>query len=177
MCPTQCHRGHMREDLSNDGSGFKCWWGGQWTHFIKFCQRAQWNVCKALFLCMSLLMEFLVADVATRSLLMSFVKDNYGLLSVAEELDEKLALCALCEDSIFIPLHSEWPEWPASPGWGPLSCNDGVQSNVQDITQVSTNETNLSLVVYYFCLYLNWIDLAWDKTQYSNMETECSVLL
>lgn len=64
-------------------------------------------MCKALFLCMSLLMEFLVADVATRSLLMSFVKDNYGLLSVAEELDEKLALCALCEDSIFIPLHSE----------------------------------------------------------------------
>lgn len=50
---------------------------------------------------MSLLMEFLVADVATRSLLMSFVKDNYGLLSVAEELDEKLALCALCEDSAF----------------------------------------------------------------------------
>lgn len=50
---------------------------------------------------MSLLMEFLVADVATRSLLMSFVKDNYGLLSVAEELDEKLALYALCEDSAF----------------------------------------------------------------------------
>lgn len=50
---------------------------------------------------MSLLMEFLVADVATRSLLMSFVKDNYGLLTVAEELDEKLALCALCVDSAF----------------------------------------------------------------------------
>ncbi len=46
---------------------------------------------------MSLLMEFLIADVATRSLLMSFVKDNYGLLTV----DEKLALCALCVDSAF----------------------------------------------------------------------------
>ncbi len=50
---------------------------------------------------MSLLMEFLIADVATRALLMNFVKDNYGLLTVAEELDEKLALCALCVDSAF----------------------------------------------------------------------------
>lgn len=47
---------------------------------------------------MSLLMEFLIADVATRALLMNFVKDNYGLLTVAEELDEKLALCV---DSAF----------------------------------------------------------------------------
>lgn len=32
---------------------------------------------------------------------MSFVKDNYGLLTVAAVLDEKLALYVLCVDSAF----------------------------------------------------------------------------
>lgn len=74
------HAGQLRfikQSLCANGSEFR--WGGQYTHFITFCQKSQWNVCGALFLCMSPSMEFQIADVATRSLLMSFVKDNYGL--------------------------------------------------------------------------------------------------
>ena len=52
-----------------------------------------------LFLCMSPSMEFLVADVTTRSLLMSFVKDNYGLVGMARD-GMKSWLCVPCVDIV-----------------------------------------------------------------------------
>jgi hypothetical protein len=54
--PRWARRAH-KQSLCADGSGFKCWWGGQYTHFITFCQRAPWNVCGTLFRCMSSLHE------------------------------------------------------------------------------------------------------------------------
>lgn len=48
-------------------------------------------------------MEFLIADVATRSLLMSFVKDNYGLGGMARE-GMKSWLCAVWVDVALWPL-------------------------------------------------------------------------
>lgn len=90
----------IKQSLCTSVSEFR--WGGQYTHFITFCQKAQWNVCGTLFLCMSPSMEFLIANVATRSLLMSFVKDNYGLGGMAR-VDEKLALCGLGRCCIATP--------------------------------------------------------------------------
>lgn len=52
---------------------------------------------------MSPSMEFLIADVATRSLLMSFVKDNYGLGGMARE-GMKSWLCAVWVDVALQPL-------------------------------------------------------------------------
>lgn len=52
---------------------------------------------------MSPSMEFLVADVATRSLLMSFVKDNYGLGGMARE-EMKSWLCVVWVDVALRPL-------------------------------------------------------------------------
>lgn len=52
---------------------------------------------------MSPSMEFLIADVATRSLLMSFVRDNYGLGGMAGE-GMKSWLCALWVDVALRPL-------------------------------------------------------------------------
>ena len=105
-------RGLIKQSLCTDGSGFKCWWWGQYTHFITFCQRAQWNVYGTLFLCMSPSMEFLVADVATRSPLMSFVKDNYGLGGVSR-VGMKSRLCAERVDialrPLVLPMPSRWP--------------------------------------------------------------------
>lgn len=108
------HAGQLRlikQSLCTNGSEFR--WGGQYTHFIKFCQKAQWNVCGTLFLCMSPSMEFLIADVATRSLLMSFVKDNYGLGGMARE-GMKSWLCAVRVDVVLRPLLLSIPcVWPA----------------------------------------------------------------
>lgn len=91
----------IKQSLCTSGSEFR--WGGQYTHFITFCQKAQWNVCGTLFLCMSPSMEFLIADVATRSLLMSFVKDNYRLGGTARE-GMKNWLCAVWVDVALRPL-------------------------------------------------------------------------
>ena len=52
---------------------------------------------------MSPSMEFLVADVATRSLLMSFVKDNYGLGGVSR-VGMKSRLCVESVDIALRPL-------------------------------------------------------------------------
>ncbi len=52
---------------------------------------------------MSPSMEFLIVDVATRSLLMSFVKDNYGLGEMARE-GMKSWLCAVWGDVALRPL-------------------------------------------------------------------------
>lgn len=108
------HAGPLRlikQSLCTSGSEFR--WGGQYTHFITFCQKAQWNVCGTLFLCMSPSMEFLIADVATRSLLMSFVKDNYGLGGMAKE-GMKSWLCAVWVDVASWPLLLCIPcVWPA----------------------------------------------------------------
>ena len=112
------HAGQLRltkRSLCTNGSEFR--WGGQYTHFIKFCQKAQWNVCGTLFLCMSPSMEFLIADVATRSLLMSFVKDNYGLGGTAGE-GMKSWLCGFWVDVVLWPLLLSIPcEWPALHVW------------------------------------------------------------
>lgn len=51
---------------------------------------------------MSPSMEFLIADVATRSPLMSFVKDNYGLGGMARE-GMKSWLCAVWIDVALRP--------------------------------------------------------------------------
>lgn len=67
-------------------------------HFVK-----GHNVCGTLCLCMSPSMEFLVADVATRSLLMSFVKDNYGLGGMTRE-GMKSWLCVVGVDVALRPL-------------------------------------------------------------------------
>lgn len=108
------HAGQLRlikQSLCTSGSEFS--WGGQYTHFITFCQKAQWNVCGTLFLCMSPSMEFLIADVATRSLLMSFVKDNYGLGGMARE-GMKSWLCVVWVDVALRPLLLSIPRvWPA----------------------------------------------------------------
>lgn len=107
------HAGQLRlikQSLCTNGSGFT--WGGQYTQFITFCQKAQWNVCGTLFLCMSLSMEFLIADVATRSLLMSFVKDNYRLGETDRE-GMKSWLCAVWVDvaprPLLLTLTCIWP--------------------------------------------------------------------
>lgn len=79
------HAGHRKlviQSLCSSGSEFT--WGGQYVHFITFCQKAQWNVCGTLFLFMSPAMEFLITNVTTRPLLMSFVKDNYKLGGMAK---------------------------------------------------------------------------------------------
>ena len=108
------HAGQLRlikQSLCTSGSEFRR--GGQYTHFITFCQKAQWNVCGTLFLCMSPSMEFLIADVATRSPLMSFVKDNYGLGGMARE-GMKSWLCAVWIDVALRPrLLSVARVWPA----------------------------------------------------------------
>lgn len=98
------HTGQLRlikQSLCTNCSEFT--WGGQYTHFITFCQRAQWNLCGTLFLCMSLSMEFLIVDVVTRSLLMSFVKDNYRLREMDRE-GMKSWLCVLLVDVAMRPL-------------------------------------------------------------------------
>lgn len=107
------HAGQLRlikQSLCTNGSGFT--WGGQYTQFITFCQKAQWNVCGTLFLCMSLSMEFLIADVATRSLLMSFVKDNYRL-GETDRVGMKSWLCAVWVDvaprPLLLTLTCIWP--------------------------------------------------------------------
>lgn len=87
-------------------------------------------------------MEFLVADVATRSLLMSFVKDNYGLLLVAKEFNKKIALCALCVDSAFSsPCTLSDPNDLTLSWLKAIVLQDGVLPNVHDITQISTDCT------------------------------------
>lgn len=120
------HAGQLRlikQSLCTDGSEFR--WGGQYTHFIKFCQKAQWNVCGTLFLCMSPSMEFLIADVATRSLLMSFVKDNYGIGGMAKD-GMKSWLCVVWVNVVLWPLPLSVPcVWPAlhvqkNPGLRPI---------------------------------------------------------
>lgn len=79
------HAGHLKLMIQSlCGSSSEFTWGGQYVHFITFCQKAQWNVCGTLFLCMSPSMEFLITNVTTRPLLMSFVKDNYGLGGMAK---------------------------------------------------------------------------------------------
>lgn len=111
------HAGQLRlikQSLCTNGSGFT--WGGQYTQFITFCQKAQWNVCGTLFLCMSLSMEFLIANVATRSLLMSFVKDNYRVGEMDGE-GMKSWLCAIWVCCIMTPashsnLHLTFASWP-----------------------------------------------------------------
>lgn len=107
------HAGQLRlikQSLCTNGSEFR--WGGLYTHFITFCQKAQWNVCGTLFLCMSPSMEFLIVDVATRSPLMSFVKDNYGLSGMARE-GMKSWLCVVWVDVALRPLLLSIPcVWP-----------------------------------------------------------------
>lgn len=51
----------------------------QYTHFITPRQKAQWNVCSTLCVCMSPPAEFLQSSVATRPLLMSVVQIIMGL--------------------------------------------------------------------------------------------------
>lgn len=110
------HAGQLRlikQSLCTNGSEFR--WGGQYTHFITFCQKAQWNVCGTLFLCMSPSMEFLIADVATRSSLMSFVKDNYGLSGMDRE-GMKSWLCMVWVDVALWPLLLSIPcVWTSCP--------------------------------------------------------------
>lgn len=107
------HAGQLRlikPSLCSSGSEFTL--GGQYTHFITFCQKAQWNVCGTLFLCMSPSMEFLITNVATRPLLMSFVKDNYGFGGMARER-MKSWLCVVWVDVALWPLLLSIPcVWP-----------------------------------------------------------------
>ncbi len=119
------HAGQLRlikQSLCTSGSEFR--WRGQYTHFITFCQKAQWNVCGTLFLCMSPSMEFLITDVATRSLLMSFVKDNYGLGGMARE-GMKSWLCAVWVDV------ASWPPLLSIPCvWPVLSVSGKIHPSV-----------------------------------------------
>lgn len=107
------HAGQLRlikQSLCSSGLEFT--WGGKYTHFIKFCQKAQWNVCGTLFLCMSPSVEFLITNVATRPLLMSFVKDNYGLDGMARER-MKSWLCVVWVDVALWPMLLSIPcVWP-----------------------------------------------------------------
>lgn len=123
------HAGQLRlikQSLCGNCSEFI--WGGQYTHFITFCQKAQWNVCGTLFLCMSPSMEFLITNVATRSVLMSFVKDNYGLGGMARER-MKSWLCVVWVDVALWPLLLSIPcVWPA------LFVSKRIQASVPSLT-------------------------------------------
>lgn len=102
--------GLRKQSLCRSGSEFTS--GGQYTHFITFCQKAQWNVCGTLFLCMSPPTEFLITNVATRPLLMSFVQDNYGLAGTARQR-MKRRLCVVWVDVALWPLLLSIPwVWP-----------------------------------------------------------------
>lgn len=125
------HAGQLRlikQSLCSGGSEFTS--GGQYTHFITFCQKAQWNVCGTLFLCMSPSVEFLITNVATRPLLMSFVKDNYGLGGMARER-MKSRLCVVWVDVALWPLLLSIPcVWPGLFVFERIRASDSVTGAV-----------------------------------------------